>query len=123
MHLNRHELIGRVGSEPSIKTTFNGTKQVKLSIATNHVYFKEEEKVEQTDWHTVVFYGKLADICESYVKKGSLVYISGRHTMTKVGKEAGKTPTLYSEIAADKLIMLSSKNDTTTETKPDKLPF
>jgi len=116
--LNRHELIGRTGSDPYEKQLPNGTNQAKVNIATNNVYIKDGEKIEETDWHTVVFYGKLADVCAKYVKKGDLVYISGRNKMSKVDVAYSEKPVLFSEIIADKLVMLGTKKKTNADDAP-----
>lgn len=124
MNLNRHDIIGRVGNDPYINTTTNGSKQAKISVATNYVYFKNEEKVEQTDWHTVVLYGKIAETCEKYVKKGQLIYISGRHQMRQVEEQGSKKPRIYSEIIADKLLFLEkNKKEYVNNKSNDDLPF
>ena len=78
---NRVQLIGRLGADPEIKEVTNGRKMAKFSIATNEYYFnKEGEKVEETNWHNIVAFGKSAELIEQYQHKGDEVLIDGRLT-------------------------------------------
>src|SRR5690554_7363174 len=68
---NNVRLIGRVGNNPETKTFENGNKVVSCSLATNEVYYNDKnEKVETTQWHNLVAWGKTADIFDKYVEKG-----------------------------------------------------
>ena len=78
---NRVQLIGRLGKEPEIKELTNGRKMAKFSIATNEYYFnKDGEKVEETNWHNLVAFGKTAELIEQYNHKGDEVIVDGRLT-------------------------------------------
>jgi single-strand DNA-binding protein len=121
MNLNVHEIIGRAGSDPMSRTFKNGTKQVYISIATNAVYYRDEEKVEETDWHTVICFNKIADVCLKYVKKGMLLYVAGRHKMRTVIDEKTQNKRLYSEILATKLLILEKKQKDYSSS--EELPF
>eukprot|EP01029_Cantina_marsupialis_P028607 TRINITY_DN776756_c0_g1_i1.p1 TRINITY_DN776756_c0_g1~~TRINITY_DN776756_c0_g1_i1.p1 ORF type:complete len:109 (-),score=24.37 TRINITY_DN776756_c0_g1_i1:24-350(-) len=77
MSLNKVTLIGHVGANPEINEA-NGKKVANLSLATTETFKKGEEKVEETEWHRLVVWGKLAEIVEQYIKKGSHIYIEGR---------------------------------------------
>jgi single-strand DNA-binding protein len=76
---NKVQLIGNLGNVPEIKTMEGGKKLVRFSVATNEVYRNAKgEKVTETQWHTLVAWGKVADIVEKYLSKGSEVAIEGK---------------------------------------------
>jgi len=78
---NKVQLIGHVGNDPEIKTFDGGKKLAKLAIATNESYKNEKgEKVEETQWHNLVAWGKTAEIIEKYVVKGKEIAIEGKLT-------------------------------------------
>lgn len=75
---NSVQLIGRLGKDPEVKT-FGERKKASFSVATSDSYKNAKgEKVEDTQWHNVVIWGKLADVAEKYLKKGEEVVIEGR---------------------------------------------
>tara|TARA_B100000700_G_C15003577_1_gene837453 strand:- start:352 stop:822 length:471 start_codon:yes stop_codon:yes gene_type:complete len=77
--LNRVMLIGRLGQDPEIRYTQSGSAVANFNIATNDYWTdKKGEKQERTEWHSLVLWGKLADLAQSYLKKGSQIYIEGR---------------------------------------------
>ena len=76
---NRVQLIGRLGNDPEVKTLESGKSMATFSMATNDVYYNEKkEKVENTQWHYVVAWGKIAEIAGKYLKKGEEVAIEGK---------------------------------------------
>ena len=78
---NTVQLIGHVGQEPEIKTLDGGRKMANITIATNEVYYKDNgDKVENTEWHRVVAWGKTAEIIEKYVVKGKEIAVEGKLT-------------------------------------------
>ena len=78
-NLNKVTLIGRLGQDPEIRYTQSGSAVANVTIATNDYWTdKQGEKQEKTEWHSLVLWGKLADLAQSYLKKGSQVYIEGR---------------------------------------------
>jgi single-strand DNA-binding protein len=106
MSVNRHTIIGRLGQDPNFKKLDNGSMQTKISVATSFSYVKKgtSKKIEQTEWTNVVFYGKQADICRKHCKKGTKVYVSGRHKTTKYNDK------YYSELVASEFDILSEGN-------------
>ena len=102
-------LIGRLGQDPEVRYTQSNTAVATLSIATNE-RFKDSngELQEKTEWHRVVVWGRLAEICQQYLHKGSLVYIEGplqtRQWEDKQGQKQYTT-----EIKALQMTMLDSK--------------
>lgn len=101
--VNKVILIGRLGADPEVRYFPSGSGVANLRIATTDGYKdKDGQYVEQTEWHSVAVFGKLAEIAEKYLKKGSLVYIEGKlHTekwQDKEGKEKTKTGIKASEM-------------------------
>ena len=76
MKQNKIQLIGRVGQDPEVKSTANGGRYAKFSVATSESYQKNGEWVEETEWHQVEVWGDRAERL-ARVKKGSLVYVEG----------------------------------------------
>ena len=76
---NKVQLIGNVGQDPEVKTFEGGKKVASLTIATNEYYTNEKgEKIEDTQWHRVTAWGKLADLIEKYVTKGKEIVVEGK---------------------------------------------
>jgi single-strand DNA-binding protein len=79
MNLNRVTLIGRAGEDPVLKSLSTNMSVTSFSVATNRNWTdKEGNKQEETEWHRIVVWGKLAEIATSFITKGSLVMIEGR---------------------------------------------
>ena len=77
---NNVRLIGRVGNNPETKTFDNGTK-VTLSLATSDFYYNDKkEKIETTQWHNIVAWGKTAELIQKYVEKGKEIAVEGKLT-------------------------------------------
>ena len=78
---NKVQLIGNVGQDPEVKNLDGGKKVATISIATNDYYLNAKgEKVEQTEWHKAVAWGKTAEIIEKFVTKGKEIAIEGKLT-------------------------------------------
>jgi single-strand DNA-binding protein len=76
---NKVQLIGRVGNDPEIKSFDNGKKIANINLATNDHYTNQKgEKIEETQWHRVVAWGKTANLIEKYVTKGKEIAIEGK---------------------------------------------
>ena len=77
--VNKIIVIGNLGSEPEMRFTPNGRQVTSFSVATNRRYTTSEgERREETEWFTVVTWGKLAELCNQFLTKGRLVYVEGR---------------------------------------------
>lgn len=107
---NKVQLIGNLGSDPEIKNTESGKKLARLNLATNETYKNAEgEKVTDTQWHTVIAWGKMADVAEKYLAKGSEVMIEGKIVYRNyLDKEGNKKNVV--EIQAGELLMLGGKS-------------
>src|SRR5690625_3621538 len=76
--LNKATIIGRLGAAPEVRNTQSGTAVATLSVATSEKYKnKSGELIEKTQWHRIVAWGRLPEICQKYLKKGSLAYFEG----------------------------------------------
>ncbi len=106
---NKVQLIGHVGNDPEIKTFDGGKKLAKLNVATNESYKNEKgEKVEETQWHSLVAWGKTADIIEKYVVKGKEIAIEGKLTHRSYEDKTGEKR-YVTEVVIDELLLLGSK--------------
>lgn len=84
-------LIGNVGKDPEIKVLEGGQKYANITLATSFTYTdRSGQKKEETEWHTVVTYGKLSDVVEKFIRKGSLLFVDGR-LHTRSWESNGKT--------------------------------
>ena len=110
--VNKVILVGRLGKDPEIRSTPSGTSVAKFSMATDDRYTdKAGEKQERTEWHNIVAWGKLAEICGQYLRKGKLVYIEGSiRTDSWDDKETG-VKKYRTEIIANQMQMLDRKGD------------
>lgn len=122
---NQVELIGNLTADPQVKTTPTGQKVATFSVATSRKWKDADgEVVEDTEFHNVVAWRKLAEIIEEYVTKGMKVFVKGYlKTRTWEKEVSGEIVKMYrTEIIADELIMLSSKKkrDDEDETPPKK---
>lgn len=106
MSINKVILVGHCGKQPEVRHLDSGVTVANFSLATSDNYTnKQGEKVEQTEWHNIVVWGKLAEIVEKYVKKGMLLYIEGKLKTRQWEKDGQKHYT--TEIFADGMLMLS----------------
>ncbi|SEJ07464.1 single-stranded DNA-binding protein [Nitrosomonas eutropha] len=124
--LNKVQLIGYLGSDPEIRYTKEREAITHARIATSETWKKNGEKQEKTEWHQVIFFGKLAEIAGEYLKKGSLTYVEGR-LQTRSWDKDGETR-YTTEIVVDGMKMLpnSKKSDggnTATANNSDDEPF
>lgn len=109
-YLNRATIIGNVTRDPETRTTTQGTNVATFSVATNLRWVAASgERQDKTEYHNVVTWRKLADICTQYVKKGSKVYIEGR-LQTRSWDDAQGQKHWRTEIVADNVILLDRPN-------------
>lgn len=115
--LNKAMIIGRLGADPDVRYTQNNTAVANMSVATSERYRdKNGEQQENTEWHRVVAWGRTAEICQEYLKKGSLVYFEGPiQTREWEDKEGQKRYT--TEIKALTMQMLDSRGSDSAPSK------
>ena len=106
--VNKVILIGRLGSDPEIRYTNSGTAVANFSLATSANWVnKDGGREERTDWHRVVAFGRLGEICGEYLNKGKQVYVEGRlQTRSWEDKDGNRRKT--TEIVAQQLQMLGA---------------
>lgn len=103
---NKVQLIGHVGQDPEIKTFDGGKKLASITIATNESYTNDKgEKVEQTEWHRVSAWGKVADIIEKYVTKGKEIAIEGKLSHRSYDDKEG-VKRYITEVVANDILLL-----------------
>jgi len=119
--VNRVQILGALGSDPVTRYTPEGTAMTTISVATNSQWKDKNtgEKREETEWHRIAFFGRLAEVAGEYLKKGSSIYVEGRlRTRKWQDKETGQDR--YStEIIADSMQMLGSR-PAETQSSPAK---
>ncbi|MCF6347345.1 MAG: single-stranded DNA-binding protein [Flavobacteriaceae bacterium] len=105
---NKVQLIGNVGQEPTITNLENGKKVVRLSLATNENYKNAKgEKQTDTNWHTVVAWGKTADIIEKFVSKGKEIAIEGKLTSRSYEDKEG-VKRYVTEVVVSEILLLGN---------------
>ena len=136
--VNKAILIGRLGKDPEVRYTPDGAMVTNFNLATDEQWKdKNGEKVQKTEWHRIVAFGKLAEICGNYLVKGKLIFVEGRiQTRSWEDKEGVKRYT--TEIVANNMQMLDSKgqnkadesssdsmssNSASSSTPVDDVPF
>jgi single-strand DNA-binding protein len=106
---NKVQLIGHLGAAPEVKTLDNGNMLAKMSVATNQTYKNAQgEQVTDTQWHTVIAWGKTAEVAGKYLNKGSEVLIEGRLSYREyTGADGQKRHA--TEIVVNELVMMDKK--------------
>jgi single-strand DNA-binding protein len=122
--MNKIILLGNVGKDPETRTLENGTKVTSLTIATSETWKdKQGNKKEEVQWHSVQLWRGLAEVAETYVKKGSKLLIEGKVTYRSYEDKEGNTKYI-TEIVGKEMKMLGGKQQE-QGSKPVKedLPF
>jgi single-strand DNA-binding protein len=127
-------IIGNLGSDPEMRFTPNGRQVTSFSVATNRRYTTSEgERREETEWFTVVTWGRLAEQCNQFLAKGRLVYVEGRlRSHSWEGQDGQKR--YRNEVVADRVSFLDRQSSAhvaedrgeiggTDEIEPDEIPF
>lgn len=109
--INKVILIGNAGADPELRYTPGGSAVSNFSIATNESWTNSSgERQERTEWHRIVVWGRLAEICNQYLRKGSKVYIEGKlQTSSWEGQDGVKRYT--TEVVAREMQLLDSRSD------------
>ncbi len=114
--LNKVMLIGRLGADPEVRFLPSGGSVATIRLATSRRWKDKQtgERKEETEWHRVVFFSRLAEIAGEYLKKGSQVYVEGRIRTQKWQGQDGQDR-YTTEIVADSMNMLDSRSGGTAE--------
>ena len=113
---NYVHLLGNIGDDPKVTNLESGKKVARFSLATNESYKDSKgEKQQVTDWHTIVAWGKTAEIVEQYAHKGKQVAVVGKlktrtYTEPKEGNDRRIT-----EVVADEILLLGGKNEKSSQ--------
>lgn len=108
---NKVQLIGNLGNAPEIKTTENGKKMARFSIATNESYKNAKgERITETQWHNLVAWGKVAEIAAQYLEKGKEVAIEGKLVNRSYEDKTGQKK-FITEIQVNELLLLGSRQN------------
>ena len=111
MGVNKVILVGNLGANPETRNTGGGTPVTNFRIATSETYTNREGQREtRTEWHRIVTFGKLAEICGKYLKKGKQVYIEGRIQTREYDDSAGNKRYM-TEVVANQMQMLGRAGD------------
>jgi single-strand DNA-binding protein len=108
--INKAIIVGHLGKDPETRYTAGGRAITNFSVATSESWKDKQtgEKQEKTEWHRIVSFGRLAEVCGEFLRKGSLVYIEGKITTRKWQDKQGQDR--YStEIVASEMQMLGGK--------------
>ena len=125
--LNKVLIIGNLGADPEIKYTQAGSPVANLSVATSERWKDKNtgEQKEQVEWHRVVIFGRLAEIAEQYLKKGSKIFVEGK-LQTRDWEDSEGKKRYTTEVIAREMTMLDSKGDSmessssaSSSSKPD----
>ena len=113
--VNKVIIVGNLGQDPDIRYTADGSAVANISVATTDTWKDKQtgEKKENTEWHRIVFFKRLAEIVGEYLKKGSQVYIDGKLRTRKWQDQSGNDR-YTTEIVASDMKMLSKNHELTT---------
>lgn len=110
MSVNKVIIVGRLGQDPELKYTPGGTAVCNFTVATTDSYKdKSGNKQEKTEWHRIVVWGKLAELCNQYLAKGSQAYLEGSLT-TRSWEDKNSVKRYTTEINASTVQFLGSKS-------------
>jgi len=114
--LNKAILIGNLGRDPEVRYTSDGRAVTNFSIATSDEWKDKEtgEKRQRTEWHRIVAFNKLGEICGEYLSKGKQVYIEGQ-IRTRDWEDRDGNKRYTTEIVANNMLMLGSRSDVSSE--------
>lgn len=119
--VNSVHLLGNLGRDVELAYTPNSVAVAKLNVATSKVWYKEKEKHEKTTWHTVKIFGKQAENCSQYLKKGSKVFVEGEIDNRSYDNKDG-VKVYVSEIIASNVQFLDRNTESETTNKPQSKP-
>ena len=108
--LNKVMLIGNLGVDPEVRFTPQGTPVCTFSLATNERYKKNGETETRTEWHRIVAFGRLAEICGEFLRKGKLIYIEG-NLRTREWEDSKGVKRSTTEIIMNSMKILSKDPD------------
>jgi len=121
MSLNKVQIIGRLGDDPELRYTGSGTAVANLSIATDESYTQDGSEVEQTEWHSVTAWSRLAETVNEYLEKGRRVYVEGS-LKTREWEDSDGNTRYSTEIHADRVDFLGGDTERRGQQKQRQEP-
>ena len=116
MSVNKTIILGRLGEDPKVGQTNSGKSVCNFSLATSMKWSKDGQAKEKTEWHRIVVWGKLAELCGQYLTKGRQAFVEGRlETRSWEDKEGNKRYT--TEIVAESVQFIGSNSDSNNALK------
>ena len=107
---NKVQLIGNLGNKPEIRSLESGKKVARFSMATNEVYRSQKgDKVTETQWHNLIAWGKVAELAEKFLEKGTEIMIEGKLTNRNYTDKEG-IKRYVTEIQVNEILLLGNKN-------------
>lgn len=108
--VNKVTLIGNLGNDPELRSTQSGSAVANITLATSESWRDKEtqETKERVEWHRVIFFGRLAEVVNEYLRKGSQVYVEGR-IQTRKWQDKDGNDRYTTEIVANEMQMLGSR--------------
>lgn len=120
--VNKVILLGNLGKDPDVLNLDNGMKKTSFPLATTENYKdKDGNKVNKTEWHKIVSFGKVAEIAETYLRKGNKVYIEGK-LVSRSWEDKDGNKRYITEVLLNNLVMLGS-NEKPIQDDNDDVPF
>jgi single-strand DNA-binding protein len=119
--LNKVHLIGILGKDPDIKIVGQSNmKMAAFTLATNEGYKDKQsgDFIDKAEWHRIICYNKVAELCEKYIKKGSKIYLEGKLSTTKYTDNSG-IERLSTQVIMTKIEFLSAKKESNGNVKPN----
>lgn len=124
MAVNSVTVIGNLGGDPRARSLPSGDSVANFSLATTE-RFKDRngERQERTEWHRIVAFGKLAEVCAQYLSKGRQVYVEGRLTTREYEAKDGSGKRTRTEIVARQIRFLGRRSDAVGQPASSEAPF
>ena len=119
--VNKAIIVGNLGQDPDVRTMPNGDAVTKISVATSESWVDKNtnERKTQTEWHSIVFYRRQAEVAGEYLRKGSKVYVEGR-LRTRKWQDNNGQDRYSTEIQCDNFQMLGGRNQDVAQNQPSK---
>lgn len=112
-------LIGHLGEDPDIRYTNNGTMVANFSMATNRPVKNGDKWEERPDWHKIVAWKRLAEVCDQYLEKGSFVFVEGR-LQTRSWTDSNERKNFVTEVCAQNIQMLGRNTTKSSDALPNE---
>lgn len=120
--INKAIVVGTLGRDPEVRYTANNNAVCNFSIATSETWNKDGEKKEETTWHNVTTFGKLAEICGEYLRKGSIVYVEGKIKKRKYQAKDGNEKEAVEINATEMQILSRAEKSDKPKAKQEQAP-